>query len=335
MQRRPQLSAGDYVSGIERGDRAMLARAITLVESSTAAHRRLAVEVLERLMPRSGKAFRAGITGVPGVGKSTFIEAFGLHLCEAGHRVAVLAVDPTSTVSAGSLLGDKTRMELLSRRDDAFIRPSPSGATPGGVARKTRETMLLCEAFGFDVVLVETVGVGQGEVTVRSMVDFFLLLTLTGAGDELQGFKRGIMELVDGILVTKADGANAEPAAACRGELARVVHMQTPITPGWEPRVAVCSARDGRGMAEAWEMMQVFDRTTRESGVFAARRRAQSADWLRALLDDGLHDLFHRQPGMREAMQGAAREVEAGTRLPSRAADELLRAFQQALSSKN
>jgi LAO/AO transport system kinase len=261
------------------------------------------------------------------VGKSSFIEAFGLHLCEQGRKVAVLAVDPSSTVTAGSLLGDKTRMEHLSRREDAFIRPSPSGTTPGGVARKSRETILLCEAFGFEVILVETVGVGQGEVTVRSMVDYFLLLLLTGAGDELQAFKRGIMELVDGVVITKADGDNAARAARYQAEQNRVLHCLTPFTPGWSPRALTCSAHEGRGLAEVWGEMEKFLVHTRANGTFHRRRHDQNRDWLHALIADRLHEMFYRHPEVRHALASEEKRVIAGERSAARAAEELLGRF--------
>ena len=227
------LDVEDYVKGVAAGDRMILSRAITLIESNSPRHFPKAQRVLQDLLPHTGKALRIGITGVPGAGKSTMIEAFGNMLCDMGHRVAVLTVDPTSSVTKGSILGDKTRMGTLSRREEAFIRPSPAGGTLGGVARKSRETMLLCEAAGYDVILIETVGVGQSETTVRSMVDFFLLVVLTGAGDELQGIKKGIMELADAIVINKADGDNRTKAQVARGEYERMIEYIRPATPGW------------------------------------------------------------------------------------------------------
>jgi LAO/AO transport system kinase len=274
------LSAAEYARGVRAGDATVLARAITLVESTAPAHAEVAGELMELLLPQGDGAVRIGITGVPGVGKSTFIEAFGLHLCERGLRVAVLAVDPTSAVSGGSILGDKTRMEKLSRHPAAYIRPSPSGGVLGGVTRKTRETITLCEAAGHEVILVETVGVGQSEIAVRSMTDFFLLLALTGAGDELQGLKKGIVEMADAIAVTKADGGNAAAAELLKMELAQVLHFVAPATPGWSPEVLTCSALQGTGIAELWDVVGRFRAETTASGAWAARRLRQVQEGL-------------------------------------------------------
>ncbi len=272
------MTAADYVEGVLAGNRTVLAQAITLVESTAPGRQAVAGEVMRQLLPHRREAVRLGITGVPGVGKSTFIEAFGMMLCGRGHRVAVLAVDPTSNISGGSILGDKTRMEELSRHPAAYIRPSPSGGNLGGVSRKTRETILLCEAAGYDVVLVETVGVGQSEVAVRSMTDFFLVLMLTGAGDELQGFKKGIIEMADGLVVTKADGGNAAEAARLRAELEQVVHYLTPATTGWRPRVLTCSAFSGAGIPGVWSMIDDFRRAMTASGEWGRRRQQQDAE---------------------------------------------------------
>ena len=274
------FSAAGYARGVRGGDAAVLARAITLVESTSPRHAQAAAELMRLLLPHADGSVRVGITGVPGVGKSTFIEAFGLHLCEAGHRVAVLAVDPTSAISGGSILGDKTRMEKLSRHPSAYIRPSPSGGALGGVTRKTRETITLCEAAGYDVILVETVGVGQSEIAVRSMTDFFLLLALTGAGDELQGIKKGIVEMADGIVVTKADGDNVTAAEKLRLELSQVLHFLTPATPGWTPEALSCSAVTGAGIAGVWEMIEKFGREMAASGEWSERRLHQVRDGL-------------------------------------------------------
>jgi len=274
------LSAGEYARGVRAGDATVLARAITLVESTAAQHGAVAAELMELLLPHRDRSVRIGITGVPGVGKSTFIEAFGLSLCEGGHRVAVLAVDPTSAISGGSILGDKTRMELLSRHPAAYIRPSPSGGALGGVTRKTRETITLCEAAGYDVILVETVGVGQSEIAVRSMTDFFLLLALTGAGDELQGIKKGIVEMADAIVVTKADGDNVMAAEKLKLELAQVLHILTAATRGWKPEVLTCSALKGTGMAEVWKLVERFRAEMTASGEWDARRLGQVQEGL-------------------------------------------------------
>ena len=274
------LSAEDYAHGVRAGDVTVLARAITLVESTLGRHGETAGELMQLLLPHRGNTVRIGITGVPGVGKSTFIEAFGLFLCEAGHRVAVLAVDPTSAISGGSILGDKTRMEKLSRHPAAYIRPSPSGGALGGVTRKTRETITLCEAAGYDVVLVETVGVGQSEIAVRSMTDFFLLLALTGAGDELQGIKKGIVEMADGMAVTKADGDNVIAAERLKLELAQVLHFLAPATAGWQPEVLTCSALKGSGIEDVWKLVERFRAEMTASGGWAARRLGQVREGL-------------------------------------------------------
>jgi LAO/AO transport system kinase len=258
----------------------VLARAITLVESTAAQHAADAAELMKTLLPHRDHSVRVGVTGVPGVGKSTFIEAFGLYLCEQGHRVAVLAVDPTSVVSGGSILGDKTRMEKLSRHPAAYIRPSPSGGALGGVTRKTRETITLCEAAGYDVILIETVGVGQSEIAVRSMTDFFLLLALTGAGDELQGIKKGIVEMADAIAVTKADGDNLVAAERLQLELSQVLHLLTPASAGWKPEVLTCSAVKGSGIAEVWAVVEKFRKEMTASGEWDARRLRQVQEGL-------------------------------------------------------
>ncbi len=326
-RRRRSLSAGALIEGIRQGDRALLAQAITLVESNAAAHLAQAQQVLQALLPHTGNSVRVGITGVPGVGKSTFIEAFGMHLCQAGHKVAVLAVDPSSSVSGGSVLGDKTRMEQLAREPNAFIRPSPSGGTLGGVTRKSRETLLLCEAAGYDVILVETVGVGQSEVAVRSMVDFFLLLMIAGAGDELQGLKKGIMELGDALLVNKADGDNRPRAEATRGELARVLHYLKPITPGWTPKATCGSALNGEGIPELWETIGKFVETTRASGVFAERRQRQSVEWLHAMIADWLKERFYQSPDIHRRLPEIEQRIAAGELNPTAALQELISAF--------
>jgi LAO/AO transport system kinase len=286
----------DYVAGVLAGDRAILARAITLIESQSSAHEQKAQEVLQKLLPHSGKARRIGITGVPGVGKSTFIEAFGCHLISQGHSVAVLTIDPTSKRSGGSILGDKTRMENLSRESRAFIRPSPAGDSFGGVARRTRETMLLCEAAGFDLILVESVGVGQSEVALRSMVDFFLLLLLPGAGDELQGIKRGIIEMADGIAVNKADGENRARAEVARREQQASLSCMQLATAGWKTEAALCSAQTGEGIPEVWQRIERFFSELQPKGVIALRRQQQSVDWLTDLIRDELQRRFDQHP---------------------------------------
>ena len=294
--RRPPLTADDCVAGIVAGDRGILARAITVIESQAARHEKQAREILQKLPPRAGFAKRIGITGVPGVGKSTFIEVFGCHLIKLGHQVAVLAIDPSSSRSGGSILGDKTRMERLSQEPRAFIRPSPTGGRSGGVARRTRETMLLCEAAGFDVVIVESVGVGQGEIALRSMVDFYLLLQLPGAGDELQGIKKGIMELADLILINKADGENRLRAEQSRMEQETALHYTQPPTATWKTEVGLCSAKTGEGISRAWERIELFYQQLEPRGILAARRRQQLLEWLDESVQDGLRQRFYQNP---------------------------------------
>ncbi|MGQ9612933.1 methylmalonyl Co-A mutase-associated GTPase MeaB [Chloroflexus sp.] len=310
---RRQLTVEEYVTGVRNGDRTILARAITLIESNAPAHMAQAQAVLAALLPYTGGSLRVGITGVPGVGKSTFIEALGTMLCERGHRVAVLAIDPSSSISRGSILGDKTRMERLARHPNAYIRPSPSGGSLGGVARKSRETLLLCEAAGFDIVLVETVGVGQSETAVRGMVDFFLLLMLAGAGDELQGIKKGVIELADALVITKADGDNRARAMAAQAEYRHALRYLTPATPGWKPPVRTCSALTGNGIAEIWQEIERFRAELTASGVFAARRREQARDWLYTLIDEQLRTLFFAHPAVRERLPALEQAVVEGT----------------------
>lgn len=268
-----QLTIDKHVEGVLQDDRNILARTITLIESNSLKHRKVAKEVLERLLPKAGKSLRIGITGVPGAGKSTLIEALGMFLIEQGHKVAVLAVDPSSTVTRGSVLGDKTRMEKLSREQNCFIRPSPSSGTLGGVTRKSRETITVCEAAGFDVILIETVGVGQSEVTVRSMVDFFLLVLIAGAGDELQGIKKGVIELADAILINKADGDNLKKANLARAEYTNALHYLKPATEGWETKAHTASALTGTGIEEIWEVVKKHENITLGNGVFDDRRK--------------------------------------------------------------
>lgn len=318
----PPASA-ELAERIRRGDRSALARGITLVESRSEADATPAERLLQELLPHSGGAMRVGITGAPGVGKSTLIEALGTRLCEAGHKVAVLAVDPSSLVTGGSILGDKTRMANLSRHANAFVRPSPGGDTLGGVAARTREAMLVCEAAGFDVVLVETIGTGQSEVAVHGMVDFFLLLLSPAAGDELQGIKRGVMELADGILIHKADGdlAPAADRAAQQCLLAmRILH-------GGEadpPPVVVGSSVTGRGLDELWRAIEAHLARRRADGTFAARRARQAADWLEQALRERLVVELLATPGLAERLAEARLAVAAGRVLPSAAARSLL-----------
>jgi LAO/AO transport system kinase len=324
------LPIKEIAAGVRAGNIRSLAKAITLVESRNLDHSLAATTLLDTLLPDSGGAIRIGISGVPGVGKSTFIEAFGLYLISRGLRVAVLAVDPTSQLSGGSILGDKTRMEELSREKNAFIRPSPSGDTLGGVARKTRETMLICEAAGFDVVLVETVGVGQSEITVASMVDFFLLLQLPGAGDELQGIKKGVMEIADAILINKADADNLPRAQLASQQYANALHILQPKSPNWQVPVLLCSALNNQGIAAVWEMIERFRATMVDSGEFKDKRRRQNNDWMWALLMDGLKELFLSDRKVAALLPGVQQAVAEEIATPSAAARRLLEIFKRA-----
>jgi LAO/AO transport system kinase len=317
----------EYVAGIIAGDRNLLSRTVTLVESQSPLHEKKAQKVVRKLLPHAGRARRVGITGAPGVGKSTFIEAFGCFVIRQGRSVAVLTIDPTSKLSGGSILGDKTRMENLSREARAFIRPSPSGDNVGGVARRTREVMVLCEAAGFDVILVESVGVGQSEVALRSMVDYFLLLLLPGAGDEMQGIKRGIIEMADDILINKADGENRQRAAqACLEQQAALACLQS-ATPGWKTQAAVCSALTGEGIPQVWERIEKFYGDLEPGGVIAKRRQQQSVDWLADLIRDELLRRFDRHPGVQARLPGLRESLLRGEITAVAAARLLLAEF--------
>lgn len=325
---RRRLTVAQYVDGVLAAKRSVLARAITVIESDHPADGDLATAILEAILPHTGNSRRVGITGVPGVGKSTFLDALGLHLIRAcGEKVAVLSVDPSSPVSGGSILGDKTRMERLSAEEDAFIRPSPSRGHLGGVTRRTRETMLLCEAAGFTNVLVETVGVGQSETAVRSMTDYFLLLMLPGAGDELQGIKRGILEMVDGMAINKADGDNVERATRARADYASALHLFPPAPGGWVPRVLACSARTGEGVAEVWSSVLDHGALMREKNLLEPRRREQSLAWMRELISIGLEEEFSRNRRVLQQMPRWEQDVRAGTATPFAAARALLQDF--------
>jgi len=326
-RKKTALSPDAYVAGVLGGDRAMLSRAITLIESTSPFHEAQAQEVLQRLLPYTGRSRRVGITGSPGVGKSTFIESFGCYLIEKGLTLAVLTIDPSSKRSGGSILGDKTRMEKLSRDARAFIRPSPSGESLGGVARRTRETLLLCEAAGFNTILVETVGVGQSETTLRSMVDFFLLLLLPGAGDELQGIKKGIVEMADAVLVNKADGDNRLRAEQARAEQQNALHYLQAATPGWTTEVGLCSGLTGEGIPETWALVDRFYAQLEPAGTIAKRRQQQTLEWLSNLVNDGLLRRFYHDARVKERMVVLQRELLAGTTTAVRAARELLDLF--------
>ncbi|MCB5223864.1 MAG: methylmalonyl Co-A mutase-associated GTPase MeaB [Candidatus Cloacimonadaceae bacterium] len=310
--RRARFSAAEIAKGVTQGNRAFLARAITLIESNSPRHFEDGQELVRLLLPASGNSVRIGITGTPGAGKSTFIESFGIWLIERGHKVAVLAIDPSSSLSLGSILGDKTRMEKLGRHPNSFIRPSPSGGALGGVARKTRESMIACEAAGYDVILIETVGVGQSETTVRSMVDFFLLMQISGAGDELQGIKKGIMELADLIAVNKADGDNILPAQQAAGELNNALHYLRPATPGWTTRALTCSALENLGLDKIWDAVQGFLEHGKNTGIFAERRQDQVLQWFESLLTEAVLNRFNSDPRVKSQLPGLRDRVQKG-----------------------
>ncbi|MGB4466763.1 MAG: methylmalonyl Co-A mutase-associated GTPase MeaB [Azovibrio sp.] len=333
MQMTQALSAGPHqltpadqalVDGVLAGRRRALAKAITLIESTRCDHQERAQELLAALLPYTGKAIRIGISGVPGAGKSTFIEALGNYLIDHGHRLAVLAVDPSSSISGGSILGDKTRMETLCQREEAFIRPSPSAGSLGGVAEKTREAMLLCEAAGFDVIIVETVGVGQSETTVAGMVDLFVLLQLPNAGDDLQAIKKGIVEIADLVVINKAD-IDPQAAQVTRAQWNQALHLLRHASPNWSPPVLSLSALKKEGLAEFWAQVQNYREALTPTGEFEARRRHQAVDWMWQLIHLGLNQYFRRHPAVREALPGLIQAVEAGRVTPAAAAYGLLK----------
>jgi len=321
-------SAADTLAeGVIASRRRALARAITLIESTRPDHRHEAEELMRRILPHSGRSIRLGISGIPGVGKSTFIEAFGKHLIDAGQRVAVLAVDPSSPVTGGSILGDKTRMAELARRPEAFIRPSPSGGTLGGVARRTRESLLLCEAAGFDVIIVETVGVGQSETAVADMVDMFLLLLAPGGGDELQGIKKGIVELADVIVVNKADGDLAPAAERARREYASALHLLSPRSAAWTPGVLKCSSRDQTGIAEVWEQVGAFREAKDGSGEFSTRRAEQARAWMWSEVRETLVAELRASTERGAVVDALEARVADGEISPTEAAHKVIGAF--------
>lgn len=318
-----------YFDGVKEGDRRSLAKAITLIESSLPEHRALAHRLIEACLPLSGRSIRLGISGVPGAGKSTFIESFGTLLTGEGHRVAVLTVDPSSERSGGSILADKTRMEKLAADPAAFVRPSPAGSTSGGVAKMTRETMLLCEAAGFDVIIVETVGVGQNETTVAGMVDFFLVLMITGGGDALQGIKMGILELADAVAITKADGENARRAERTRKELADAMHLLHAAPEPWAPRVVTCSALSMEGLTDIWKLILEHNRCLSQSGALYTRRKHQALKWMWALLEERLRDHFFSCPGIRERIAGCEARIVNDATTPTVASRELFLLYEK------
>ena len=322
------LPVSELAEAVRSGDRAALPKAITLVESTRADHREQAQQLLLELMPDAGDAMRVGITGVPGVGKSTTIEALGMHLIEQGHRVAVLAVDPSSTRTGGSILGDKTRMAKLAVHPEAYIRPSPTSGTLGGVARATRETIVLLEAAGFDVILVETVGVGQSEVTVANMVDTFVFLTLARTGDQLQGIKKGVLELADVVVVNKADGEHAVESKAAARELTGAIRLIYPRETLWRPPVLTMSALTGDGLAELWETVLKHRQVLTDAGEFESRRRTQQVEWTWSMVRDAVLDRVLSHPAVKKVRADVERKVRDGELTPALAAQEILNASE-------
>jgi LAO/AO transport system kinase len=324
-----EFSAEEYVQGLTDGNISMLGRAITLVESTKIEHQKLAQQILEQSMPMTGNSVRIGITGVPGVGKSTFIESFGKLITSMGKKVAVLAIDPSSEQGRGSILGDKTRMEQLSRDPLAFIRPSPTAGSLGGVARKTRESILLCEAAGYEVIIVETVGVGQSETAVHSMVDFFLLLMLAGAGDELQGIKRGIMEMADTITITKADGDNLNKSKSAVGDYKRAIHLFPAKTNNWIPKVLTCSAYENHGIEEIWGTISSFVNHCVTNNHFEENRKKQAQFWLHESIQEQLGNYFYQNPKVKSELANLEKDVVDGKISPFIAANKLISLFNK------
>ena len=322
--KRTELSVSDYVEGIAKGNITILSRAVTLIESVLPEHQSLAQEVIEKCLPYSGNSMRIGISGVPGAGKSTSIDVFGTHVLEKGGKLAVLAIDPSSERSKGSILGDKTRMETLSVHPDSFIRPSPSAGSLGGVARKTRETIILCEAAGFDKIFVETVGVGQSETAVHSMVDFFLLIQLAGTGDELQGIKRGIMEMADGIVINKADGSNIEKAKLAANHFKNALHLFPTPDSGWEPKVLTYSGFYGLGIKELWDMIYEYFDFVKSNGYFEYRRNEQAKYWMYETINEHLRDSFDNNDTIKSMLAEKENDVLSGKLTSFIAAKDLL-----------
>jgi LAO/AO transport system kinase len=324
MNKKRRLSSKEYINGIQKGDRVILSRAITLIESAKKEDLVLAEEILSELLPQTGKSIRIGITGVPGVGKSTFIEAFGSYITSQGKKLAVLTVDPSSLITKGSILGDKTRMEELSRNPDAFIRPSAAGGTLGGVTNKTREVILLCEAAGYDVVFVETVGVGQSETQVKGMVDFFLLLMLAGAGDELQGIKKGIMEMADGVAINKADGDNLKVSKIAKMDYQNALHLFPASESGWIPEVKTCSALKEIGIEDIWEMIEKHNRHAVGNGFFESNRKKQQVDWVHEHVVELLKQGFYQSKKVKIALPSVLGKVASGDLPALNAANQLI-----------
>lgn len=324
LRKKKRRSVGEYVEGIKNGDRILLGQAITLIESTKASDQTLAQEIIEACLPDAHQSFRIGITGTPGVGKSTFIETLGLHICKNDHRLAVMAIDPTSQRTKGSILGDKTRMGQLSVHKSAFIRPSPAGNSLGGVARKTRETIILCEAAGYDTILIETVGVGQSETAVHSMVDFFLLLILPGAGDELQGIKRGIVEMADLIAVNKADEDRLALAKRAKQEYRNALHLFPPAESGWIPSVVTSSGLNNIGIKEIWEQTQDYKKVVQKNGYFDQKRLRQAKYWLYETIQSGIREKLERDEILKKRLKEVEKEIMNGQRTSFQGAREIL-----------
>lgn len=325
--RRQSLSLEDYVQGIREGDRTILSRAITLIESTKSEHQKQAQEIIEQCMPQTGNSIRIGITGVPGVGKSTFIESLGNYIIDQERTLAVLAIDPSSTRTKGSILGDKTRMETLANNPNAFIRPSPTAGSLGGVAQKTRETIYLCEAAGYNTIFIETVGVGQSETAVHSMVDFFLLLMLAGAGDELQGIKRGIMEMADAIAINKIDSASPEQVRQAVREYKNALHLYPPTESGWSAKVTTCSALEKTGIEDIWQMVQKYIDTTKKNGYFQSNRNRQARHWMYESINNRLKDMFYNNPKVKKNLDEIEQKVLDGEMSSFKAAQKLLEIY--------
>ncbi|SEJ11864.1 methylmalonyl-CoA mutase metallochaperone MeaB [Dyadobacter koreensis] len=329
---RQRLTVDAYTEGILAGDRIILSRAITLIESRLKNDRQIAGKVLKNILPATGRSLRIGITGVPGVGKSTFIEVFGKHLTSLNKKITVLTIDPSSKKSGGSILADKTRMENLAHDPLAYIRPSAAGLSLGGVARNTREAMLLCEAAGYEIIVIETVGVGQSETLVRGMTDFFLLLMLAGAGDELQGIKKGIMEMADAVAINKADGKNKTAARQAVDEYRNALHLFPKSDSGFTTRVITCSALEGTGIPELWELIEDYEKLTAHNGFFKRNRQSQNLEWMHDYIRQTLEDQFYENPTMKKSVKVIEKSVSEGKELPIAAAQKLLNAF---LKTKN
>jgi len=314
----------DYVAGILSGNRVILSQSITLIESKLIQDNLLAHEIIEHILPKTGKSIRIGITGVPGVGKSSFIEKFGIHIINLGYKLAVLAIDPSSQKSGGSILGDKTRMETLAKNENAFIRPSSTGGTLGGVGNKTREALMLCEAAGFDVIIIETVGVGQSEVIVNQIVDFFLLLMLAGAGDELQGIKKGIMEMADCIAITKADGQNKYASIKAMQEFQNAIQLIKGISDTWQPKVVTCSALEEIGIGDIWQIIKNYVDLHKNNGLWKIKRSQQNVEWMKSNIDNYLQENFYRHPKLKETFNNIEARVRKGEITPLKGAKNLI-----------